>query len=364
MLVRYIKNQKGKLVKQACVYVQEEHGITSKDIDKEARAICDRLRNAGFETYIVGGAVRDLLLSRTPKDYDIATSAHPAKVKRIFGFARIIGRRFKLVHVISPSKRIFEVATFRSLSSEPDQIYGTLEEDAFRRDFTLNALYYDTKKEQIIDFHGGVIDIKKRIVKPVVPLSYSFEEDPVRMLRAIKYARATNSKLSGKLKAAIKKNAKLLAGCSYSRLSEELIKVLASGASQAILQECYDFGLLNSWMPALTGYMAASNKNERTKFWQALETMDALTEKSRGRMLHALLSPYVRAVSSLQEGLAEETIKTMKLALAPIIVPNRDLIEAARLMYAEEGISWRKLENFYEQQRTPRRKRHTGKPKS
>ena len=167
MLYRYGTDNNGNLIKKAVVYTKSEHFISNKKIDPDALQIINRLRDAGYTAYVVGGAVRDLIVGNVPKDFDIVTDATPSKIKRIFRNSRIIGRRFRLVHVVFGSK-IFEVSTFRS--NEEGSVgneFGTIEQDVMRRDFTMNALYYDPLQEQIIDYVGGMRDIKKHILRPV-----------------------------------------------------------------------------------------------------------------------------------------------------------------------------------------------------
>ena len=181
MLIRYRRSEDGRPVAKALVYTQAEHRIDKAGIDPDALRIVQRLRENGQEAYIVGGAVRDLLLGRRPKDFDIVTDAQPQRIKRIFRNARIIGRRFRLVHVYAGPK-LFEVCTFRSIANGTvGNEYGTMDEDALRRDFTLNALYYDPIDALLIDYVGGFKDIEAKRVKPVIPLATIFKEDPVRM---------------------------------------------------------------------------------------------------------------------------------------------------------------------------------------
>lgn len=185
MLVRYSTTEKGAHSKRAEIYTAKEHGIRRKDIDPDAIRIAHRLKSAGHSAYIVGGAVRDLLVGRVPKDFDLVTDAHPRKIKRLFRNSRIIGKRFRLVHVFFREK-IIELSTFRSLDHQGENnVYGTIQEDVLRRDFTLNALYYCPIEEIIIDYIGGVKDIRNRKIRPLIPLKTIFTEDPVRMIRAL-----------------------------------------------------------------------------------------------------------------------------------------------------------------------------------
>ena len=191
MRIRYSTEQSGKAVKKAIVYTQDEHGIRFSAVDPKAVYIVECLQSSGYETYIVGGAVRDLILGKSPKDFDIVSAASPGRIKKLFHQARIIGHRFRLVHVRFGSK-VFEVSTFRSLRDGlTSNTFGTIEEDVLRRDFTLNALFYDPLTQLVVDYVGGIPDIRKQQIRPIIPLATIFSDDPVRMIRALKYAAAT-----------------------------------------------------------------------------------------------------------------------------------------------------------------------------
>ena len=253
MLIRYGTDGQGRPVKKAVVYTQTEHLISNKNIDPDALQIINRLRDAGFTAYIVGGAVRDLIVGNKPKDFDIVTDATPSKIKRIFRNSRIIGRRFRLVHVVFGTK-IFEVSTFRSnAEGSVGNDFGTIEEDVQRRDFTMNALYYDPIQEQVIDYVGGMRDIKKHILRPVISIDRIFVEDPVRMLRAIKYSATTHAKMPHSLRHKIRASAGLLSQISPSRLTEELLKILNSVYAYEIVQEALDTDLFIYLQPSATG---------------------------------------------------------------------------------------------------------------
>lgn len=277
MRIRYYRNSSGGLQSKARVYDRAEHGIDPANVDREAAAIARRLGSHGYSAYIVGGAVRDLLLGNRPKDFDIVTDALPNRIRKIFSNSRIIGRRFKLVHVYSGLK-IYEVSTFRSLSTGTiGNEYGTIDEDVQRRDFTINALYYDPIASEILDFLGGMDDIRARRLKAIIPLDKIFKEDPVRMVRGIKYATANRFALPLTLKFTIRRDSALLAEVSPSRLAEEFYKIIASGKSAIVLQALDKYGLLQYILPQVH---AAVHRDKAFKeaFLKNLESLDLLAQ--------------------------------------------------------------------------------------
>lgn len=224
----------------------------------------NKLNSAKFKAYLVGGSVRDLLLHKSPKDFDIATDAKPNQIKKLFRNARIIGRRFKLVHIIY-HREIIEVATFRSSHSIDinnqcnergmlinDNVYGTIEDDAWRRDFTVNSLYYDIESGAIIDFTGGVHDIKNKIIKIIGDASVRYQEDPVRMLRAIRFAAKLDFKIAEETSAAIFKLNHLINHVSSARLFDEMVKIYQCGAAKKSQELLESFLLFNKIYPQVT----------------------------------------------------------------------------------------------------------------
>lgn len=217
------------------------HKIDKSLISQAALKTCDGLQKAGFEAFIVGGAVRDLLLNFKPKDFDIATNATPEEVNRVFRRSRIIGRRFRLVHVLWGQETI-EVSTFRGHHQTEgdaktndsgriirDNIFGSVEEDAARRDFTANALYYNPANEEVLDFHNGVADIKANLLRMIGDPLTRYQEDPVRMLRAVRLSAKLGLKIDVATQAPIAKNAALLQDVPPSRLFDEMLKLFLSG---------------------------------------------------------------------------------------------------------------------------------------
>lgn len=310
MLYRYGTDGKGKLVKKAVVYTQTEHLISNINIDPDALQIISRLRDAGYTAYIVGGAVRDLIVGNKPKDFDIVTDATPSKIKKIFRNSRIIGRRFRLVHVVF-GKKIFEVSTFRSnAEGSVGNDFGTIEEDVLRRDFTLNALYYDPLQEQVIDYVGGMKDIKKHVLKPVIDLDRIFVEDPVRMLRAIKYSATTHAKMSRSLRHKIISSASLLSQISPSRLTEELLKIINSTYAYEIISEALETDLFMYLQPSATGLIYENKKYEKD-YMQSIKELSLLNktnpEVRLGKKMIFLIRDFVYQLTDWEKEIEAKT---------------------------------------------------------
>ncbi len=377
MLVRYGKNDKGRLIKLAKVYTIKEHGISRDRLDPDALKVTERLRNAGYQAYVVGGAVRDLLIDKDPKDYDIATDAYPSRVRKIFRNSRIIGKRFRLVHVYFPGDKILEVATFRSLDGKDgENVYGSIDEDARRRDFTLNALYYSPREEQIIDYHDGVRDIRKNRLKSVIPLETTFVEDPVRMLRAVKYSVTTNARIPFKLRKAIKKHASLLKEVSVSRMTEEIFKILQSSYAASIFQRCLELHLFEYLLPQIFLAMnkPGTGKEFARNFFQDMVKLDKYTRregenKTRSRMLQHLTQSWLEQSGVLDEGGENafmEVVGELKNCLKPMIAPNREVFDAVKHIFKKN--KWkmpRRRPPYRSSSRKGRKKSSTkGRPKT
>lgn len=310
MLIRYSADQKGKPVQKAVVYTKEEHNIPVAKIDTDAVKIISHLREYGYSAFIVGGAVRDLLCNKTPKDIDIVTDATPSKIKKIFRNSRIIGRRFRLVHVFF-GETIYEVSTFRSLvDGTVGNSFGTMDEDVLRRDFTLNALYYDPIKEQIVDYVGGINDIKQKKLKPVIPIDRIFIEDPVRMLRAVKYAATTGCRMTFSLKHKIRTSAHLLSPISPSRLTEELLKIINSGHAYDIVTCALRYDLFMYLQPAATALMYADRKFEQNYLSHIKEMDDFHLKNPDARLGDRLFYLVYDFISGLTDWNKEITSKT------------------------------------------------------
>ena len=241
------------------VIPKDGHGIGRDAISYGSRKVCEMLHERGFAAYVVGGAVRDLLLGLRPKDFDVATDAYPEDVHKVFRRSRLIGRRFKLVHVLF-GEEIVEVSTFRArVASETDEhgrvvrdnIYGTLEDDAIRRDFTINALYYDPANETILDYHNGMRDLQRKSVRIVGDARARYREDPIRMLRAVRFAAKAGFEIDERTRKPIRELAHLLENVPPSRVYEEMQKLLLSGHAATALERLRREGLHHGLLPLL-----------------------------------------------------------------------------------------------------------------
>jgi poly(A) polymerase len=261
MIKRFIRRVLGLPSESLQRVPRERHGLASEAISPSAAQVCAALREAGFSAYVVGGAVRDLLLGIAPKDFDIATDARPEQIRPLFRRALIIGRRFRLVHVILGGDTV-EVSTFRGADTSTaekdehgrvlrDNVFGTQEEDARRRDFTVNALYYDPASEEIVDLHGGLDDLKKRMLRVIGDPETRYREDPVRMLRGVRLAAKLGLTLEAQTREPIRSLAPLMERVPPARLFDEMLKLLLSGHASACLRQLRDVGLHKGLLPLL-----------------------------------------------------------------------------------------------------------------
>jgi poly(A) polymerase len=349
LLVRYAKDKRGRTVQQAVIYTPDEHEVSNSLIDPDAIRITSRLQGAGHHAYIVGGAVRDMLVGNVPKDFDIATDAQPNRIRRLFRNSRVIGKRFRLVHVFFGAKNM-EVSTFRSENSAGFQNeYGDLEEDVYRRDFSLNALYYNPADGRIIDYVGGVKDIRDKRVRNVIPLDRIFVEDPVRMIRAIKYSVSTGFSLVGRLKRQLKRSSDLLADTSNSRMTEEVFKILVSGHAAPIFRECISYKLFPHMLPRLNEVIS-SDPGLRERMLGRLAEFDAEVreagEDRRSRGIAYLCGDYLfeRSESGQQERISfTDAFAEIKQLISPLVPANKDVEMALvylirhRKVYRKDG---------------------------
>ena len=346
MFTRYKTDDKGARSVVAKVYTAKEHNIHNSQIDRDCLWAIRRLWNAGHKAYIVGGAVRDMLLGRRPKDFDIATSASPRQVQNLFWNSRAIGKRFRIVHLYFANGKIIEVTTFRSdeenFEEGNNNIFGTIEQDSRRRDFSINALYYNPLDGHLIDFNDSMDDIRKRVIRSLIPLSYSFKEDPVRMIRAVKYSCTTGFRLKWDVRWAMRRDRSCIQKVSVSRLTDEVIKIFNSGCACQILERLHAAGLLAFVMPSYDVYM------EFDKVKDALGKLDEEVRQAKtsgeGYPLSSILYTISKPVLVVEEGgqdageIARELFREMKVMIAPMTPPNYELERAVEMVMQDLGI--------------------------
>ncbi len=276
MITKFIKRilRRDPMVRHTAVHTygapkripKKSHRIDPALLSKHAVKVTQTWQQAGYEAFIVGGAVRDLALGIGPKDFDVATNATPEQVQKLFRKARLIGRRFQIVHVTFFGKgqpEIIEVSTFRALLENAgehvaengrilrDNVWGSQHEDAARRDFSINAMYYDPATETVLDYHGGMADMQKKTLRMIGDPAKRYREDPIRMLRAIRFAAKTGFTLDAATSAPIAKLGKLIHDVPSARLFDEILKLLMTGYSWAAIQGLKDAGLHHGLLPLL-----------------------------------------------------------------------------------------------------------------
>ena len=259
-----------------------EHGIRADMLSFAAEKVVRRLHHEGFEAYVVGGAVRDLLLGIEPKDFDVATNATPEEVRKVFRRSRIIGRRFQIVHVMVGPETI-EVTTFRGGGQVQqnehgrimkDNTYGNMEEDAMRRDFTCNALYYDPVRQKIVDFHDGVADIRARRLVMIGNPAARYQEDPVRILRAVRLSGKLGFEVDEATAEPIHGYAGRLKQEPVARLFDEIMKLLFSGHARQCLKQLHKLGVDADIHPLLTALQQSGQHKQQTIVALALNNTD------------------------------------------------------------------------------------------
>ncbi len=278
---------------QAEIFQPEQHGLDIELFSRNAVSVARKLQDSGYQAYLVGGCIRDALLGEQPKDFDVATSATPEQVRGLFRNSRVIGRRFRLAHVFH-GREIVEVATFRSgheganTTSEQssqdqtgrilrDNVYGTMAQDALRRDLTINALYYDVSTQCIHDFSGGVADIKHRVLRLIGEPEQRYLEDPVRMLRLARFAAKPGFRIDAPTAEPVCRLAPLLKNIPAARLYDECLKLFLSGSALAIFEQMRDFQLFAPLFPA-----TAKAINQNTDF--SLRLIENLMRNTDSRL--------------------------------------------------------------------------------
>ena len=317
------------------------HALSRRDVDPDALKVLYRLKDAGFKAYIVGGGVRDLLLGRRPKDFDIGTDAHPYQIKKLFRNCFIIGRRFRLAHIRFGTK-VIEVATFRRQVTEEEQAeaeahalaqagadadhlihrdntFGTAEEDAFRRDFTLNALFYDIATFSIIDYVGGLADLQAGVIRCIGDPVVRFREDPVRMQRAVSFAARLGFTIDPPVLDAIASERRRIAMAAPARLAEEYYKILRSGAAERTFRELHRLGLLEPLSEVLQAQAGGP-------LWASLARLDAYRLRSEappaaltnGVLLGSLIVPLGFSQAGWPPWMEDEGRPGLNLGVLPL----------------------------------------------
>jgi poly(A) polymerase len=342
---RYGTTGRGKTAEVAKIYEQDEHRIDNGKIDKDAVKVAGRLKKYGHQAFLVGGAVRDLVLDKVPKDFDLVTDATPQQIKSMFRNARIIGKRFRLVHIYFPGK-IIELSTFRAdTSGENDQnVYGAIDEDVHRRDFSVNALFYDPLERSLIDFVDGLEDIRAGRMRSLIPLNVTFSEDPVRIIRAVKYSEVHGFQIGWRLRRSIKKHAPELERIPPSRMTEEVFKILQSGYSAPIFRAFLSYRVLSRVLPVIAALIRERSKSERSSFFDSLEKIDERVrekgEDRKGRLLAALVDGVFFLPEEWENTtfLFRDMFKEVKRLIEPITPPNQEVEMAVVWLFREAGI--------------------------
>lgn len=325
-----------KIVRKPQIIPRTEHGVSRSEISENALKVLYRLKNAGYHAYLVGGGVRDILLGLKPKDFDVATDAHPEQVRELFRNCRLIGRRFRLAHVHF-GREIIEVSTFRASHNDAvdgegheedgriirDNVYGTLDDDVWRRDFTVNALYYNIEDYSIVDYVGGLEDIKNRQLRLIGIPEDRYREDPVRMLRAIRFAIKLDFSIHPVSEQPIRKLAPLLEEIPEARLFEEFLKLFMSGQSEKAYQQLREYGLFAKLFPQTEEFLNRGDEFIHKLLISAFRNTDTRLAEDKpvtpAFLLAALLWVPVRDLANDHEGNGLSEMDAIHLASDAVI---------------------------------------------
>ncbi|MGZ8830875.1 MAG: polynucleotide adenylyltransferase PcnB [Thermoanaerobaculia bacterium] len=318
---------------EAVVVDRSDHPISRRQIPENVLKVLYRLHRSGYRAYLCGGSVRDLLVERTPKDFDIATDAHPSEIRRLFRNSRIIGRRFRLVHIIFQDMTV-EVATFRrepergteesdDILVTDDNTFGSPLQDARRRDFTINGLFYNIADFSVIDYVGGLDDIEGSRVRVIGDPDVRFREDPVRMMRAIEFASRLNFEIELATYDAILRHRSEILKASAPRVSEEILELLRRGWSQGAFRLMVDTRLLHPLLPEV---YTAIDGDRAPYFWKMLEVLDRTVQSgqkiSDPVLFSVLLLPWI--VDEIEK---EQLRREGRMKIAEVLLFIRDLIQ-------------------------------------
>jgi len=328
------------------VYKRSEHCISRKNIDPDALKVLYRLSALGYTAYLVGGGVRDLLMGRKPKDFDVGTSAKPNEVRKAFRNCFLVGRRFRLAHVRFGEK-VIETATFRRNSQTvgeiiehaaegpfEDNTFGTPETDAYRRDFTVNGLFYDIRDFSVIDWVGGMRDIEKKTIRAIGDPDVRFQEDPVRMMRAIKFSSRLGFKIERNTLAAMKRHHKCILTAAVPRVCEEVFRLFPYGESAKAFKMMWETGLLGDLLPSLAAYVDASG-GAHSPEWRYLKGLDEYEKMMAGRgfeVSNALRAAVLMTGAFRAAGEAGASRKVMQGMSEALKIPKATYFAAVMLL--------------------------------
>lgn len=317
-------------------------------LDPDAVKIIRRLNRFGFDAYLVGGCVRDILLGGRPKDFDVVTSAMPAEIKRMFRNCRLIGRRFRLAHLHFKNRKVIEVATFRRSPTDEDDIshrhaaenlFGGPADDAVRRDFTINALMYNVASKEIIDWVGGLEDIQRGLLRTIGDPARRMVEDPVRVLRAVKFGVKLDLSVDEELEGAMRTHCGLLNDCAPARLVDEIFKILRSGHAAPCMEMIHEIGALGHLLPNLSTFVDEMGVRP---VWTTLERADDMIASGRGvsdsTLLAALL--YEATKETLERGgdVAKALDPILLKTVEPMAFTRRHLSRVRQIFLAQRRL--------------------------
>jgi poly(A) polymerase len=337
--------------------VRHDVALEEDRIDPDAAKVVRRLERAGYHAYLVGGCVRDLLLGGKPKDFDVATSARPEDCRSLFRNCRIIGRRFRLAHILFAGGKVIEVATFRrnpvmevpedaesevldDLLIRSDNVFGEAHEDALRRDFTMNALFYDLDRRQVLDWCGGMQDVALRTIHTIGDPTTRFREDPIRMLRAIKFAARLDLGIAPDVYDSLVATRDDLAKAARPRVFEEILRLMRGGAAHRSMWLLWETGAMAVLLPELAAFLddEEATAGGASRFFRKMDAVDAMT-RARGRALDDTVLVTLLLKEPLDEACAGERdrVRAATDFLDPIIehiaVPRR-IADAVRRIVA------------------------------
>ena len=328
------------------VYRRQDHCISRRNIDPDALKVLYRLSQAGYTAYLVGGGVRDLLLGRKPKDFDVGTSATPNEVKRTFRNCFLIGRRFRLAH-IRFGEKVIETATFRQNSQtvgeiiehaaegpHEDNVFGTPETDAYRRDFTVNGLFYDIKDFSVIDWVGGMKDLENKVIRSIGDPAVRFREDPVRMMRAIKFSSRLGFTIERKTAAAMKKYHACIKTAAVPRVCEEVFRLFPYGHSEEAFRQLHACGLLGDLVPELAEFIDrdGGRKSSTFAYLKGLDAYEVMMAEKGFEVSNGLRAAVLMTAMFRKEGKNASGRRVMQTFTKAISAPKSVFFTGVVLM--------------------------------